>query len=671
MLFVTTRRTLHILFIFFTLGEIVAATPVTKLTTAQLESRLVEIDKQLQNLAKYSLRSGHGTIGWRSRPHNEASKPEWIQINLSKPTTIDQVVLIPAIMRGSQSSYLAEGFPLEFRVIVGDPSNPEGTVVGSSETPPRHLPRYAPLAIDFPPLSAAWIRIEASKLSARSWDGKHLLQLSEVMVFNGLQNVALNQQVQTSSRKDLGAITHCKNFLVDGFTPFLMDAAHGEQSLAFLVSLRQNDDPYFIIDLGSPHEIDRIHLHAMDVSDSFPQPLPSDLGIPGQLRVEGANKPDFSDAKLLIEYTKNTVYDTGPIIARTFPKTLCRYVKLSAEDLFIILEKEVYEELEREARIGFAEIELFSGDHNVALNRPVIANLRESVDRKFSALTDGRNQAGNILPIRVWMEQLAERHELETERPIVEEELNQRYLRQKTNLNWMIWLAALLAGGMIFTILIERIRRLRQAAAIRERLAADLHDELGANIYTISLLGDVALSAVDSPKRLQDVLLRNKEVIKRTTSAVRHCINLQENLTTLGSLHEDMERAAQRILADIDCQISIEGEEFLDKLKPSTRDDLRLFHKECLVNVSRHAEASEVVTELRVEQKKLTLIISDNGTGLGNNGNAPIPSSLVRRAHLLRAKISSSESANGGTCITLVVKIPRLERNRNKHTSVS
>ena len=66
--------------------------------------------------------------------------------------------------------------------------------------------------------------------------------------------------------------------------------------------------------------MDRIHLHSVDVSDSVPQPLPGDHGLPGQLLVVGANRADFSDAKANAEYTsKRAAYDTGPIIARKIP----------------------------------------------------------------------------------------------------------------------------------------------------------------------------------------------------------------------------------------------------------------------------------------------------------------------------------------------------------------
>ncbi len=652
---------LHLLVSLLAASYAAAASPAR--STTQLEARLLEIDAELSDLARYSLRTGYGTIGWRSIVHDDPMHTEWIQINLGEELPINQVVLVPAIMRNAQSGYQAEGFPLEFRIIAGTEGDPNGSVIGGGHPDDELLPRYAPVIIPLPRTTASWIRVEASMLSARSWDGKYLLQLSEILVFNGQENVALHQPVRTSSNAGRGELSHQKQFLVDGFMPYLMDAAEGEQSVAFLASIEASDNPSFIIDLGSPQAINRIQLHAMDVSDNVPQALPSDLGIPKRLLVQGANQEDFSDATALFEFKKGTVYDTGPVIAHRFPETDCRYVKLTAFEPFILAEQ--YYPLS--ARIGFAEIELFADHRNVALNRPVVANLRESPDRKLAALTDGRNQFGNILPIRIWLEQLGRRHELETERPRIVDELNQLYLRQKTNLNRMIWLSVLLAGGIVITILIDRMLRMRQAANIRERFAADLHDELGANIHTMGLLGDVALNAMNSPERLQEVLQRNRELIKRTGTAVRHCTNLQEAHDLFGNLPEDMERSARRILAELEYEITIEGEPFVEHLKPGTRADLRLFFKECLVNISRHADATKVVVQLKADRKGLTLTVSDDGCGIAGSADNDIPASLKRRARLLGAKVASSRSDSDGTCITLKLKLPwrrRIQKDR-------
>jgi signal transduction histidine kinase len=123
-------------------------------------------------------------------------------------------------------------------------------------------------------------------------------------------------------------------------------------------------------------------------------------------------------------------------------------------------------------------------------------------------------------------------------------------------------------------------------------------------------------------------------------------------------LKEDMARASRRIMAKLENDIEIKGEEYLSKLNQRTRVDLYLFFKECLVNISRHAVANKFKTCLTADRKQVLLIISDNGRGVDEEQD-PIPKSLQRRADLLRATINVDCPDSGGTQIKLTLPIRR------------
>ncbi len=626
--------------------------PLTTLSTSALEKRLGSIDAELAQLASYSLLSGVGSVGYRSDTHKDRAHVEWIQIELGQEETIDQVILVPAIWRDTKIGFRADGFPLEFRVVVGTGQDTKGTVVASFGEQDHLLPRISPVVASFPATHASWVRVEASVLSPRAWDDLFIFQLSEILVFSGEEDVALQKPVKTSSPEQDKGAARDKKFLVDGFVPYLMDAAQGDQSLAFLSKIGIGDQPALIIDLGTSQPLNRIHLHALDLSDTVPQSAPSDFCTPRRLIVEGANRQDFSDAVRLIEYHMESIYNAGPIIMRSFPETSCRYVRLTAIEPFINVLGEPCG-----SQIGFSEIEIFSQGRNVALGKPAQANFFvKDMERSFSALTDGRNLYGRILSVRDWLSELARRHDLEAERPLVVAELGQRYALQKTNLKRMGWLATLLAAGIIFTILIDRIIRMRHIARIRERLAADLHDELGASIHTIGLLSDLAEDARGTPQELSTLHRRIRAETERSGAAVRHCTDMLQADDLYTDLLADMQRASNRIMARLEHDISIEGENFLNQLKPRTRADLFLFYKECMINISRHSEATRFTTHLKATHNRIHLRISDNGRGLVRSGEEGIPSSIKRRARLLGAKVTVDSPATGGTCIDLKLR---------------
>ncbi|WP_372845770.1 sensor histidine kinase [Pontiella sp.] len=618
---------------------------------SQLEQRLVEIDDELALLARYSIRSGTGGIGYRSKFHTEEHHTEWVEIDFRAEYPLDEIMLVPVIRRDAQTGFQADGFPREFRLIAGTEDDLQGNVIAEFFEEPRFLPRVAPLSIPCHGIKASWIRIETDWLSLRAFDERYVFQLAEIMAFSGPENVALHRLVHSRSNRRDG-LAWDERFLVDGFVPYLMDAALGEKSVAFISRFTTNIHPALTIDLGETQAVSRLHLHAVDPSDVLPQALASDFGIPKRMHLDGANHADFSDAQTLLDLRFETIYDMAPVMMWTFPETTNRYFRLNidapAEDPPFAPDA---------PRFGFAEIELFSKGTNMALGKTVTGtDVYENPQRPISCLTDGRNMYGTILPIREWMTQLRQRHDLETERPLVVQELNLRYEQQKDLLQRMGWLSALLAVGIGFTILIDRMLRMRQVRQIEMRIAADLHDELGANLHTIGLLSDLAEGAKVDPEELGMLHQRIRAVTERSGIAVRNCTDMFGANDLHKGLVADMERAAQRIMAKLDHELTIKGEEHIGRLKRRTCFDLFLFYKECLVNISRHSGATQFSTRLEITPREINLTIRDNGRGLSSTSGTGIPGSLRRRAKLLGAKITVDSPSGGGTRINLNLK---------------
>lgn len=620
---------------------------------AKLEQRLGQIDGQLNSLAAFNLRNGIGSVCYRSKLYDHEDNREWVCVELGQELEFDQIILVPSIGSNSQQRIHAQCFPVVFEIVVGCGQDDAGTTIASFGREDHLLPRIAPLVIDCPDTRASWVRLEASVLSQLAFDGKYALQLSELLIFSGEKCLSLDPATRTTSpHTTVTRGPFQQRFLVDGFVPYLMESAIGDQSVALVADIAI-DNANFTIDLGAIYTLDEIHLHSVELSDNIPQTSPHDFGIPQRFVIQGAKCADFGDAVPLVEYVKESVFDAGPIIMRRIPATACRYLRLVVVEPYMAGS----EHLRPGPKLGFAEFAAFSDGSNVALGRPVSANFESK--RRLAALTDGRNFYGSILSMRTWLNELALRHVLDRERPLVIAELNQRYARQRSQLTIMTWLAALLVVAIAFTILVERLLRLRQAAAIRERLAADLHDELGGNLHAIGLLGDHAQASVGSPEKMTQILKRLRDLTERTSDSARQCSRALLTPDFYGDLAEEMHRTSSRIMADLEHEIVFEGAEHLRRLKPRAQADLLFFYKECLVNISRHSEATQFRTLLIADQSQIRLTISDNGRGISDEENV-VPPSLARRAKLLGAKLSVESQVNGGTCVELTLKVGRL-----------
>ncbi len=634
------------------LSTLSAAVAPEDLSLTLLETRLHEIDGQLAQLANYNLGGGVGAIGSRSRGYDTAEQDEWVEIEFGDAVPLDQVVVVPAIRRDGVNGFQADGFPVAFRLRAGVSGDRIGKIVGAFTDRAGLLPRIAPVVIPCHGVKASWIRLEATVLSRREFDAKFVLQFSEILAFSGEENAALHRPVKFGGgRESTPAPGWPEAGVVDGFLPYLMATAAGAKSVAYLSSTELGERPTLTIDLGASYPLSRLHLHAVDQSDTVPQTHVGDLGIPQVLRVEGADAADFSDARLLVESRYATLYDVGPVLTEKFSEVSCRYVRLVAV------------RMNRDApfragppRFGFAEIELFSQGRNVALGRPVTANFNtDGTARSLANLTDGRNFYGEILPFRTWLDQLALRHELERQRPLVSAELRRRYAEQKINITRLTSLAAVLALGVVVIVLVNRSRQQRAVEDTRKRIAADLHDELGADLHAIGLLSDLALSARAAPERLGDLLQRMRSLTERTGKAARHCTNLLESEDLHGDLVNDMRHTATRILADLEHRLEFEGEAALRGLSSRKRIDLLLFYQESLINIIRHSGATCAHTRLSAAEGAITLTVTDNGRGL----DGPVPASLNRRARLLGAQVKAGPSGLKGACIVL-----RFQRRR-------
>ncbi|MFC5051821.1 sensor histidine kinase [Rubritalea spongiae] len=620
-----------------------------KMSIHGLEQRLVEIDSELKELASYTLRADTGAVGYRSGHHKNQHSLVTLHIDLEKEALIDEVVLVPCLWRESEVGLLAEGFPLAFSIYAG---TEEGeTLVASRSTDDMLLPRIAPLAVHFPSIKASWIRIEATILSERINGGAYMLQLSEVMVFSGRNNVALGQNVRASETKS--AFLSPK-LLTDGFTPYLMDAAQGERSQTRWINVRKQKLPLFLtLDLGAAQVVDQINFHAADTALSVPMINFGDVGVPRHVRVIGAMLPDFSDGFQLCEYEQLSVASSGPIIIRRFEAKECRFLRIEIVDHLPIISED-----RKNPVVAFSEIEVMADGVNVAqgrlvgLSRGLFAN--KEIRQK---ITDGRNYYGNILPLRDWMNQLAKRHDLEKERPLVIAELNTRYARQKDQLHVAQWIAIVLIVCSVIIGGIYRKVHQRRITQIKERFAADLHDELGANLHTIGLLSDLALDCQNDSDELSCYLKRIRAVSDRSGRAARSMVDMQESTNLFKGLKIDMQRAADRIVADqFEHNLSIEGELNVADLKPQTRIDLYLFYKECLINACRHSSATRVQTKLIAEPNEVILSFVDNGRGIPASIIGGIPPSLKRRAKLLKGKLIVESSMDKGTYITLRIR---------------
>ena len=619
---------------------------------SELESRLSGIQSRIDSLAYPSLNTGVAPIGYRSPPKKSADETAKLTIELSEPALIDKIVLVPPIWRAGNAHFQADAFPQALSITGKSPTqqSTQRNPILLKDLPDTSdlLPRIAPVVIPLStPQVLSSVTIEADKLAQRAINGDYIFQLAEVFLFSGDRNVALHQKVilshpthPTSRTKGWGP-----EYLVDGIVPYLMDSSQGESSLPFVSNaLTKVKSPSLIIDLGKETLLDGIRFHTVDQGDTLPQTYPGDYGLPKHFILETASDPSFQDARPLL---KAHIKAPGPMHSWPLAPIKARYLRLRIISPYLVQDQ---------PRFGLAEIEIFSNSKNILLGKKITTNFPSSAYYiSPSLLTDGKNFYGNIIPIRQWMEQLAERHELENEKLHIETSLNQRYQSQQKNLQRLLWSSAIVTIGFIALLLYSRLKRIRQESLIRERIASNLHDELGANLHALGLIGKLVEQSIDKPDRLKTLTHRIHTLTHLTGNATRDCSHMLRNKNLHNDLLNEMKRQAKLLLCDLSYDFDIKQEALLKQLPRQSRIDLHLFHKEALTNIIKHSHAQNVSILLTLHRSfpyiHVTLDIIDDGSGM----TEPAPS-ITRRAKLLRAKLTCLPPQKSGTHLQLSFK---------------
>jgi ligand-binding sensor domain-containing protein/signal transduction histidine kinase len=165
---------------------------------------------------------------------------------------------------------------------------------------------------------------------------------------------------------------------------------------------------------------------------------------------------------------------------------------------------------------------------------------------------------------------------------------------------------------------LERLEFQRAMDNERQRIARDIHDDLGTGLTQIIMAGthlshDATLSPT-SRTWVQDIAARARN-LTRSMDEVVWAINPRND--TLESLITYLNKSAQDALslAGIRCRWDF-PEELPDMpLSAEARHNLFLACKEAVHNIIKHAGASEVWIRLKLGEGIFTLIIEDNGTG--------------------------------------------------------
>ena len=186
-----------------------------------------------------------------------------------------------------------------------------------------------------------------------------------------------------------------------------------------------------------------------------------------------------------------------------------------------------------------------------------------------------------------------------------------------------------LIAGSILLILIGLIgfsryklkKRLEQQMVMEEMrntIASDLHDDIGASLSNINILNEMTRRNASDSRKVNEYLLKASEDIRQVSDGISDIVwNINPRYDNIEHLFVRMKRYASDLMdaKDINYQLTFPAQVGESNLNMNKRRDLYLLFKEAVNNLAKYSKAKKATIQLMIEKDHLKLTVSDDGVG--------------------------------------------------------
>ncbi len=201
----------------------------------------------------------------------------------------------------------------------------------------------------------------------------------------------------------------------------------------------------------------------------------------------------------------------------------------------------------------------------------------------------------------------------------------------------------------------EQIEHQRALEAERSRIAQDLHDDLGATLTQIRFLSAVESTDATVPKPTRD---RFRQMSEKSLQMVA---SLDEIVWAVNPANDSVRSLAaylQHMAAEffrstsVNCRFDVDRALSVQPLTSEVRHNLYLATREALNNVAKHSHATELWLRIHWREKKLSIVVEDNGCGFApppSEGDRNGLANMRRRIEKIGGSFECDTRRNSGT----------------------
>lgn len=229
---------------------------------------------------------------------------------------------------------------------------------------------------------------------------------------------------------------------------------------------------------------------------------------------------------------------------------------------------------------------------------------------------------------------------------------------------------SLIAGGLLLFLLTgvsavffinrNKLKRLEESQKLRNRIAADLHDEIGSTLSSILLISGMAKKS-DNPEK-------NSKMFTKIHADSQHVMeSVDEIIWSVNPVNDSLQgimlrlrEYAQPLAESKNITFDFKADEAIEKLvlPMEVRRNLYLIVKEATNNLIKYSEASQASVHFSQDKKQIIVTVKDNGKGFdtemltSRNGLK----NMQVRTKEIQGNISIESSENGSKiCLSFEV----------------
>ncbi len=148
----------------------------------------------------------------------------------------------------------------------------------------------------------------------------------------------------------------------------------------------------------------------------------------------------------------------------------------------------------------------------------------------------------------------------------------------------------------------------------RNRVAQEIHDNLGHNLVALNMNLDVAGNMVDQEDKTKEIIIKCQRLTKDSMENLRRAVYALKDENISEGLIKSVEKLTHNIVGKYNIVIKYNIDEKIEEYSPEYKNIIYTTIKESITNSIKHGKSSIVKIEIKVVDQ-IYMTIEDNGNG--------------------------------------------------------